>query len=158
VPSYTPWPTDQWTGFHNRTQYITHREELFHVSGKLWWTRFQQIVYRLPVAGFPWQFKPVTPCALATNDVRTVANSPLRRVLPEKLNKLSVGNEIPGILWNPKVQCRIHKCLSPVPILILRNHVHKSTFHFFKIHINIILTPNVPTNTKSIQRQMGSFL
>jgi len=115
-----------------------------------------------PYPGIQWRDFPensnVTPCALAINDVRTVANSPWRRVLAEKLNKFSVGKETPGILWNPKVHYRIHKCLSPVPILSLRNPVRKSISHFFKIHINIILTSNVPTNTKSIQRQMGSFL
>jgi len=53
-----------------------HREELFHGSGKSWRTRFLQTVSRIPVGGFPWEFKPVTICALATNDVRTIANSP----------------------------------------------------------------------------------
>jgi hypothetical protein len=53
-------------------------------------------------------------------------------------NRYAGSQEIPHILWNPKVHYHIHKCSPPVSILRLLNPIHSSTFHFLKIHFNII--------------------
>ena len=68
-------------------------------------------------------------------------------------NWFAASQEIPRILWNPKVHYRTQKRPPPVPILCQPNPVHIPTSHLLEIHPNIIQpsTPRSPQWSLSLR-------
>ena len=71
----------------------------------------------------------------------------MEQSLSWEANQFSASQEIPCILWNPKVHHRIQMSPSPVLILSQLNPVHVLTSHFLNIPFNIIL-PSMPGSSK----------
>ena len=68
-------------------------------------------------------------------------------------NWFAASQEIPRILWNPKVHYHTHKRPQPVPILGQPNPVHLPTSNLLEIHPNIIYpsTPRSPQWSLSLR-------
>ena len=52
-------------------------------------------------------------------------------------NQFSTSQEIPRILWKPKVHYRIHKCWPPAPYPQPARSIPYPTFHFLNIYLNM---------------------
>ena len=65
----------------------------------------------------------------------------MQQSLSREANGFSASQEIPRILWNPKVHRRIYKCPPPVPNLSQLDPVH--TPHFSSLRSILILSSHL---------------
>ena len=73
--------------------------------------------------------------------------TPWSRVFLEKLTGSAASQEIPHILWNPKVHYRTQKCPSPLPILSQLHPVPTTPSHLCLVLPNCLFPSNLPTRT-----------
>jgi hypothetical protein len=59
----------------------------------------------------------------------------MQQSLSWKANSLSASQEIPCLLWHPKVHCLVYKSLPPVQVLSHMHSVHTFPLYFPKIHL-----------------------
>jgi len=60
---------------------------------------------------------------------------------PSEANSRSASQEIPLLLWNPKIHYRVYKSPQMVPILSQMNPFHIFPPYLINIHFNIIFQP-----------------
>jgi hypothetical protein len=90
-------------------------------------------------------YRPLQDCLEAYNPyLLTYLRTYLMEQSPSwQANRFSANQEIPHILWNPKVHYRNYKCRPPVPILSQLDPVHTPTSQFLKIHHTLSARPRL---------------
>ena len=103
--------------------------------------RFCFLNFRIPPP--PQRPPPPPPQYLELRNPHSLLTYSMEHSLSLESNRFTASQEIPHILWNPKVHYCIQKCPPPVPILTQLDLVHTPTSRFLKIYLNIIL-PSMP--------------
>ena len=111
------------------------------------------VTRRIPLEGFSWNsiagtYISVEKFQIWLNLLTYVLTYSTQQSPSWEANRFSASQEIPRILWAPKVHYRIHKCPLPVPILSHLHPVHTPTSHFLKIHLSIIILRSTPGSCK----------
>ena len=134
-------------------------ERTFGIPRNKWEANIQIVLNLQPPCTlhirWAYRYTPMTAFHIFSEQIYllTYLLTPWRRVLLEKLPGFAANQEIPCILWNPKVHYHTHKRPQPVPILSQLHPVPTTPSQFLKIHLNIILpsTSWSPQWTLSLQ-------
>jgi hypothetical protein len=94
-----------------------------------------------------------------SNDVieNRTGDLPACSIVPRPITLPRNSQEIPRMVWNPKVHCHVHNSPPLFPILRSTNTVHTLTYHFRKLRFNIILLILYPHETFIRSRRSLSF-
>jgi hypothetical protein len=130
VCSTRAWLDRQVIKYHSYTWYAWHLKEMVQLN--INWPHVPNIsldynsqtsdfkIWNMPSLEGEW----VTKLIYLLTSSYSMKQSPSREA-----NQFSGSQEIPCILWNPKVYHLIHKCPPPVPILSHIDPVHATTSH-----------------------------